>query len=983
MNVFLNSQLIIDYPTDQVWDWVNRNFKLKNPEYIKKLKMGFWVGNTPEYIKLYSWDKRNYRLTLPFGTWRSFFKKFSGQFSVYSEIKPIEEKIDYHSNIKLYDYQEKISRNILKYKNGIVVAPCGAGKGLPKDAKVYTPNGFKRNGDLVLGDKVIGRDGNAYCVTGIFDKGFVPAYKITFSDETQIVCDKDHLWTVQKQTQRQTNPDKWFVKSAEEIFDHYQNIKRQDLFYIPIVDSVNFEEKKVDFNPWLLGFLLGDGCFREKGVSYSINEDDLQQKIIDIIDKEYNGKEHIKYRSKYDWYFVGGNILNKIRKLGLSGKRSYEKFIPDAYKYNSVEIRLAVLQGLFDADGYCGHHSGYEYVSTSKKLVEDILEIVQSLGGTGKITEKQPVYTYNSEKRTGKTAYRLYFKLYKFDPYTSQKHSKTHRIREKYKNAYRIIKKIEPCGEIDSRCITVSAKDELYVTDGFIVTHNTKTGLEACARIGGKTLWLTHTRDLMNQAKRNAEECFDLPKEAFGTITNGKANPGAVITFATVQTLSKMDLEQFRDMFDVIVTDECLPGDTNITTFEGTKKIKDIQIGDIVASFNTKKKCIEYKPVTHLFKYKAHDVIRLHLSNGQVISCTNNHPVYIKNKQWVEAGNVSGGDYVLQYMPQRNRFYKTFKNEQISLVKKRLWIRVESVEIQKSTSDGTFGGVCADGFVYNIEVADNNNYFADDILVHNCHHTSGTPNKVTMFYKVLSNLKARYKIGLTATPFRSDGMERSMYAILGEVIGEITRADIADRTCPLHIEAYDTYWAPDDQGEAFKEDGGIDYAKLIDDLTHDPDRLKLISDKINALKGPTLVLANRIEYLEQLQERYPKKSLCLSGMTPTKANKKKRDEALLQLDSGELDCVFSTFQLAKEGLDVPNLRYVVFATPEKDETTLIQSVGRVQRTAEGKKYGTVIDFCDNGFGLYAKWFDFRCSLYDHLFHADIKYIPADDYRTFL
>ncbi len=476
MNVFLNSQLIIDYPTDQVWDWVNRNFRLKNPEYIKKLKMGFWVGNTPEYIKLYSWDKRNYRLTLPFGTWRSFFKKFSGQFSVYSEIKPIEEKIDYHSNIKLYDYQEKISRNILKYKNGIVVAPCGSGK--------------------------------------------------------------------------------------------------------------------------------------------------------------------------------------------------------------------------------------------------------------------------------------------------------------------------------------------------------TKSALESVARIGGKTLWLTHTRDLMNQAKRNAEECFNLPKEAFGTITNGKANPGTVITFATVQTLSKMDLEQFRDMFDVIVTDEC-------------------------------------------------------------------------------------------------------------------------------------------------------------------HHTSGTPSRVTMFYKVLSHLNARYKIGLTATPFRADGMERSMYAILGEVIGEITRADIADRTCPLHIEAYDTYWAPDDQGEAFKEEGRIDYAKLIDDLTHDPDRLKLISDKINALKGPTLVLANRIEYLEQLQERYPKKSLCLSGMTPTKANKKKRDEALLQLDNGELDCVFSTFQLAKEGLDVPNLRYVVFATPEKDETTLIQSVGRVQRTAESKKYGTVIDFCDNGFGLYAKWFDFRCSLYDHLFHADIQYFPADDYRTFL
>ena len=72
------------------------------------------------------------------------------------------------------------------------------------------------------------------------------------------------------------------------------------------------------------------------------------------------------------------------------------------------------------------------------------------------------------------------------------------------------------------------------------------------------------------------------------------------------------------------------------------------------------------------------------------------------------------------------------------------------------------------------------------------------------------------------------------------------------------------------------------------------------------------------------------------------------------LNGGKMGCIFATYQLAKEGLDVPNLRYVVFATPEKDSTTVIQSVGRVSRKAIGKECGTVVDFVDS-FGMFWKW----------------------------
>ena len=80
-------------------------------------------------------------------------------------------------------------------------------------------------------------------------------------------------------------------------------------------------------------------------------------------------------------------------------------------------------------------------------------------------------------------------------------------------------------------------------------------GLEIVARIGGRALWLTHTQDLLNQSMTRAKSV--LGNIGQGTITEGKVNCGDGITFATVQTLSKIDLTEHRDYWDVIICDEC------------------------------------------------------------------------------------------------------------------------------------------------------------------------------------------------------------------------------------------------------------------------------------------------------------------------------------------------------------------------------------------------------------------------------------------
>lgn len=254
----------------------------------------------------------------------------------------------------------------------------------------------------------------------------------------------------------------------------------------------------------------------------------------------------------------------------------------------------------------------------------------------------------------------------------------------------------------------------------------------------------------------------------------------------------------------------------------------------------------------------------------------------------------------------------------------------------------------------------------DVVICDECQHACGSPTKVTQFYRVVSNLAAKYKYGLTATPKRADGLERSMFALLGSKICEITREEVAHTTCQVKLSTIETGWTPDFDA-VLMGDGTIDYNKVIDNMIHDEKRYSVILEQLKSFgKMPTMVLANRVEYLQKLCHDFNEyqygTGVCLSGRGQSKAAREERKAALNALNTGEIDCIFATYALAKEGLDVPNLRHVVFATPEQDETTVIQAAGRVGRKADGKDCGIVFDFVDN-FGMYRGWYKKRLRYY--------------------
>ena len=289
------------------------------------------------------------------------------------------------------------------------------------------------------------------------------------------------------------------------------------------------------------------------------------------------------------------------------------------------------------------------------------------------------------------------------------------------------------------------------------------------------------------------------------------------------------------------------------------------------------------------------------------------------------------------------------------------WVRVESVEVQEQTSDGTFNGLCADGNVYNIGVEDNHNYFANDILVHNCHRCAGTINKATMFSKVLNNLAARYKYGLSATLHRADGLIKCTYALIGGV--SHTVPDNVVNTMRVEIQKKET--GVQISRKCLDTDGTLCYARLINYLAeHRKRNDKIVVDLMTlSIEGHSIILlSDRVGHLQELYEMLPQNYKQDAVVLHGKVKKADREQALDDMRNKKKHILLATYQLAKEGLDVPCLDRLLLATPVKDYAIVVQSVGRISRVCEGKGTPVVYDYVDDIGFLQGMWKK-RCTSY--------------------
>lgn len=378
------------------------------------------------------------------------------------------------------DSQKKLLRSIKDNQITICNGVAGSGKAQPFDADILTPNGYVKLNDLFENDLIYSVDGRKTKVLKKFDKGIKDIYKITFSDGTITESCDEHLWNVKSYLDRLKNRD---YKTLE-LREIYKNLiyKGRKNYSIPIINNpIDFEKKELKIHPYLMGILLGDGCFR--GTSTIITSSDIEiiNKCKSLLpNSNHYLSENKQYDKKRYEYRISSNdknlILEGLKFYKLENLSSVDKFIPFDYKYTLINDRIELLRGLMDSDGTIDKKGyGVSFSSSSINLINDLRFLIESIGGIcGKISSRIGKYKNNSgDIIECKISYRIYLKLPpSINPFFLKRKSDKYVPKTKYK-PLRLIENIEYIGKKQSFCILVDNESHLYLTNNCIVTHNT------------------------------------------------------------------------------------------------------------------------------------------------------------------------------------------------------------------------------------------------------------------------------------------------------------------------------------------------------------------------------------------------------------------------------------------------------------------------------------------------------------------------------
>lgn len=354
---------------------------------------------------------------------------------------------------------------------------AGGGKAAPLNEPVLTPFGFRKMGDIKVGDLVTGADGKAERVIQIHPQGEMDIYRIKFIDGAETRCTAQHLW-LSKEAHKSSRNDtrelgNWRVRDTKTLIEM---LKKGKNMLIPMTKPVTYTVGRYGgkIKPYTFGVLLGDGSLSGSSITVTKNDDEIFENIsrdgyeIAPVNMKNHAKTYIFHNFKEERRYLS------LHKLRCTAKG---KYIPKGYKYAPPEYRLALIQGLMDTDGYADNRGHCEYCTISPRLAKDVQELIWSIGGKATIREKIPTCVFpNGTRKTCDKAYIVYIQTGNNAQLFRLKGKKDRCQGKKFNGGcsemLRRIVSIEPCGKEVCQCITVDSPDGLYVTKDYIVTHN-------------------------------------------------------------------------------------------------------------------------------------------------------------------------------------------------------------------------------------------------------------------------------------------------------------------------------------------------------------------------------------------------------------------------------------------------------------------------------------------------------------------------------
>lgn len=332
---------------------------------------------------------------------------------------------------------------------------CGGRGPLAYGTTVVTPTGSVNIEDIVVGDVVCTPDGKTAIVIDIPFDGVAPCATLTFSDGRTVTSTIDHRWYGRTRKGKSGYQRKDRVVLTHEFKNGGQ---------VPLATPVHHADQPVLLDPYMLGLLLGDGH-----MNTHISLTSWDPCIIEYCTALYPDATKYREGKEVRWIHQSRKDLREILlHYNLLGKLSNTKFIPHQYLFNSVDVRLAILQGLLDTDGSAGIGSA-EFTTVSPQLAKDVQQLVWSLGGRATCSTKVGRYG----DIDCQVAYRLHITLTTFCPFRLRRKAEIYTTyKEHNRKDYLTVVDYSDAGVLPSRCITVDHKDHQILVNDYVVTKN-------------------------------------------------------------------------------------------------------------------------------------------------------------------------------------------------------------------------------------------------------------------------------------------------------------------------------------------------------------------------------------------------------------------------------------------------------------------------------------------------------------------------------
>ncbi|MDT2675230.1 DnaB-like helicase C-terminal domain-containing protein [Enterococcus dongliensis] len=356
------------------------------------------------------------------------------------------------------------------------------GKGHPNWLEIPTPKGKVRFGDLKPNDYVFDQHGKPTRVVGVYPRGTLKTFEVTLKDGRKTIVDEDHIWSVY------TSKGNLKEITTKEIFEtgtHRVDVneKKHARYSIPLNGPVEYKpQNKSVVDPYLIGVFLGDGCSSERPLTISGCDEFVFKKVAETTNtkpkklslKNYSWVFELKEYKKNKKYLQTKDVFSDLPEVT---RYSHLKEIPEYLMTSSISERLELLRGLFDTDGsaYISKNSPYvKYNTTSRKMAYQVRELLFSVGYENRIRKdergKNICYEISVLAEVCKLS-----ELFKTPTKKNVLLECNHKFRKKFNRS--IISGIKEVGYEEVTCISVENKDQLYLCNDFIVTHNTAFAL--------------------------------------------------------------------------------------------------------------------------------------------------------------------------------------------------------------------------------------------------------------------------------------------------------------------------------------------------------------------------------------------------------------------------------------------------------------------------------------------------------------------------